>query len=360
MWTDKMGKLQSFPGLTWGSVVLIILESVGSRTKINRRTGRNLNRIRANLSRYFGKCEGVMKENKGVLRLEVGASTDIGRKRRKNEDSYAVYTLDGDEDMPTRAGGLFVVADGLGGHMAGDVASKLAVKILGDYFTDTDGPKPVAQRLVYLARKINRRINSSTSQLIQDKPPMATTLTAVHVRDGTARFINVGDSRAYLVRDGTIRQITVDHTWVREQVELGLMSEQDAQHDKRRNLITRTIGTQPEVDVDVFSESLEPDDKILLCTDGLTGCVSDEAIMAQIVAADSAQEAADGLVQLANERGGRDNITAIVIWIDRPWKEAAVAAVRRTLARSWPGLVRLAVLLALIGAAFLAGYLLSR
>jgi len=293
-------------------------------------------------------------------RIEVGVCTDIGRKRRKNEDSLAVYTLDGREELPTRNGGLFAVADGLGGHIGGDIASKLAVKMLADFFVDDPlAPQDVTERLVYLVKKANRRINTSTTQLIQDKPPMATTLAAVHIAGRTARFLNVGDSRAYLIRDGGIRQITVDHSWVREQVEQGLMSEQDALRDRRRNLITRTLGTQPEVDVDVFDESLKPNDHIVLCTDGLCGYVKDEAILAQVLGADSAQEAADGLIKIANERGGRDNITAIVIWIDRPWKDATGAIVRHALTRSWPVLLRLAALLAVIGAAFLAGYLLS-
>jgi len=299
-----------------------------------------------------------MEEHAHSTRIETGVSTHVGRKRSKNEDSFACYTLDGEEALPTRNGGLFAVADGLGGHIGGEIASKLAVKILGDFFNDPDAPLPIGKRLVYLAKKANRRINASTTQLIQDKPPMATTLTAVHVSNNKAVFVNVGDSRAYLIRDGAIRQVTTDHSWVREQVEQGLMSEEEAKHDKRRNLITRTLGTRPKVDVDVFEETLEPNDFIVLCTDGLSNYVKEEAILAQVTGADSVQEAADAFVTLANERGGRDNITAIVVRIDRPWKDAAAAAVRHTAARSWPTLLRLAALLAIIGAAFLAGYLL--
>jgi len=309
-----------------------------------------------------GRPVGVkvsMEEQAHVMRIEVGVSTHVGRKRAKNEDSFTCYTLDGREALPTRKGGLFAVADGLGGHMGGEIASKLAVKILGDFFNDPDAPLPVSQRLVYLAKKANRRINMGMTQLVQDKPPMATTLTAVHVSNNKATFINVGDSRAYLIRDGAIRQVTVDHSWVQEQVDQGLMSEEEAKSDKRRNLITRTLGTRPEVDVDVFEETLEPNDFIVLCSDGLSNCVREESIQTQVVNADSVQDAADRLVRLANERGGRDNITTIVVQIDRPWKDAAAAAVRHTMTRSWPTLLRLAVLLAIIGAAFLAGYLLK-
>jgi len=301
-----------------------------------------------------------MEEKRKTTRIEVGACSDVGRKRQKNEDSFAVYTLDGEEMYPTKNGGLFAVADGLGGHMGGEVASKLAVKLLADFFTDPEAPEPITDRLVYLVKKANYRIHNSTTRLLQDKPPMATTLTAVHIDGDTARFVNVGDSRAYLIRSGTIRQVSTDHSWVQEQVDLGLMSETDARLDKRRNLITRTLGTQPDVDVDVFEEKLEPDDYLVLCSDGLSNYVKNESILAQVVGAESTQEAADGLIKLANELGGKDNITAIVVRVGRPWKNAAAAAVRRTFARSWPVLLRLAALLAIIGAAFAAGYLLRR
>jgi len=301
-----------------------------------------------------------MEDKVQTTRVDVGVSTHVGRKRRKNEDSFACYTLDGQEALPTRNGGLFAVADGLGGHMGGEIASKLAVKILGDFFDDPDAPIPLSERLVYLAKKANRRINNSTTRLIQDKPPMATTLTGVHINKNKATFVNVGDSRAYIIRDGSIRQVTTDHSWVQEQVQQGLMSEEEAASHKRRNLVTRTLGTQPEVDVDVFEETLEPNDFIVLCTDGLSNYVKEESILAQVTSADSAQEAADGLVRLANERGGRDNITTIVVQADRPWKEAAAAAMRQTMGRSWPTLLRLVALLAIIGTAFLAGYLLSK
>jgi len=300
-----------------------------------------------------------MEQKAHTTRIEVGVSTHVGRKRDKNEDSFACYTLDGHEMLPTRNGGLFAVADGLGGHMGGEIASKLAVKILGDFFNDPEAPLPVDERLVYLAKKANCRINMSMTQSVQDKPPMATTLTAVHVSNNKATFVNVGDSRAYLIRDGAIHQVTIDHSWVQEQVQQGLMSEEEARRDKRRNLITRTLGTRPEVDVDVFKETLEPNDFIVLCSDGLSNYVKEGSIQTQVVDADSVQDAADGLVRLANERGGRDNITTIVVQIDRPWKDAAAAAVRHTVARSWPTLLRLAALLAVIGAAFLAGYLLK-
>lgn len=301
----------------------------------------------------------LMDENKNEARLDVGALSDIGRRRKKNEDSYVVYTLDGDEDMPVRDGGLFAVADGLGGHVGGDVASKLAVKILGDYFVEkTNAPKPAVQRLVYFVEKANRRIHSTGAGLIQDKPAMATTLTAVLIQNFRATIANVGDSRTYIIRDREIRQVTVDNSWVQEQIDLGFMSPEDARRDKRRNLVTRTLGTQKDVEVDVYEEALRPDDRMVLCSDGLCGYVRDETILAQVIAADNAQEAADNLIRVANEKGGRDNITAIVIWYNRPWKEAVGARLRKTVSESWPNLLRLVLLMGLIGAAFFAGYLL--
>ncbi len=301
-----------------------------------------------------------MDENKSAIRLDVGARSDIGRRRRKNEDSFVVYTLDGEEEFPVRDGGLFAVADGLGGHVGGDVASKLAVKIIGDYFSDTtNAPKPAVQRLVYMVEKANRRIHTTGARLIQDKPAMATTLTAVLIQSFKAIVVNVGDCRTYLIRDGQIRQITVDNSWVQEQVDLGFMSPEDARRDKRRNLVTRTLGTQKEVEVDVYEEPLLPNDRLVLCSDGLCGYVRDEAILAQVLGSDTAQEAADRLINIANEKGGRDNITAIVIWYNRPWKDAASARLRTTFRERWPNLVRFLILTALIGAAFFAGYLLS-
>jgi protein phosphatase len=226
--------------------------------------------------------------------------TDTGRKRRRNEDAYVV------------APPLFAVADGMGGAQAGEIASKLAAASLED--TDpgrVTGPERVAS----LIREANRRVHerSSTDPATSG---MGTTMTVALVeRDGVV-IGHVGDSRAYLVRDGSIQQLTEDHSLVNELLKSGRLSPAEADVHPQRSVITRAVGTDPDVDVDAFTVDARAGDVFLLCSDGLTDMVSDEAILDAVAGnRDDLDRAAKTLVSAANRGGGEDNITVVAFTI---------------------------------------------
>jgi PPM family protein phosphatase len=228
------------------------------------------------------------------MRIEVGAATDIGRVREVNEDSYLV-------EAP-----LFAIADGMGGHRGGDVASSLALETVEARFLDGDGS------LADQVREANRAVHDR-SQADRAVSGMGTTLTAVIVEDATARLAHVGDSRAYLLRAGDLRQITSDHTLVARMVKAGEISAEEAAVHPHRNVITRSLGTEPSVAVDEDSLPLLDDDRLLLCSDGLTSMVQEDQIQAILEAEPDPQRAADRLVRAANRAGGVDNITVLVL-----------------------------------------------
>ena len=228
------------------------------------------------------------------MRIEVGAATDIGRVREVNEDSYLV-------EAP-----LFAIADGMGGHRGGDVASSLALETVEARFLDGDGT------LADQVREANRAVHDR-SRADRAVSGMGTTLTAVIVEDATARLAHVGDSRAYLLRAGDLRQITSDHTLVARMVKAGEISAEEAAVHPHRNVITRSLGTEPSVAVDEDSLALLDDDRVLLCSDGLTSMVQEDQIQAILEAEPDPQRAADRLVRAANRAGGVDNITVLVL-----------------------------------------------
>jgi PPM family protein phosphatase len=226
------------------------------------------------------------------MRLSVGARTDVGRVREGNEDSYMA-------EEP-----LFAVADGMGGHQGGEVASKLALDTLRNA---TDGEA--------LARAVQDANRAVFEQAGRDPglAGMGTTLTAFLADGDTLRLAHVGDSRAYLLRDGDLQRITTDHTVVEGLVEKGELTPQEASIHPQRSILTRAIGVEGEVKVDQASIDLLPGDRLLLCSDGLTGMI-DEAETKRILEEHAdPQAAADALVEAANEAGGQDNITAVVI-----------------------------------------------
>lgn len=260
--------------------------------------------------------------------IDYAGRSDIGRKKDKNEDSFGIF----DEHTPGTTlllkGLLIAVADGLGGHTSGDIASKLAVSMVRDVLKDP--PPPDEDRgseredqyyldaLKKAVLRANKSIYQTNLDLIKGKRPMATTLCAVLIRAKMAYIVNVGDSRAYLFRKGRIIFKTEDHSWVDEQVKLGLMTQEDADKDKRRNLVTRSIGTHEELEIDTYVRTLEPDDIILVCTDGLTNMVPDAEIEILLNSPLLAKQKVDRLIDLANENGGKDNITSVIAWIDPP------------------------------------------
>jgi PPM family protein phosphatase len=243
--------------------------------------------------------------------LDIGTATDIGRVREGNEDALlAVLVADG-----ARAGQVLVaVADGMGGHKAGEVASALAIESLRRTLRAADPATSAEDLLTRGALLGNRTIGDAASADV-DKEGMGTTLVcALLDADGVAVVANVGDSRAYVVASGTASLVTVDHTWVNQQVQSGLMSEPDARVSPFRNLLTRTLGNAPQVEVDVFPPlRLEAGDALVLVSDGVTGYLDEADFAAVLRAAPGAQAAAERLVAEAVHRGGADNATAVVV-----------------------------------------------
>jgi serine/threonine protein phosphatase PrpC len=243
------------------------------------------------------------------LRLVVAQRTDVGRKRQHNEDNVA-YIIPKDEQLLARKGALFIVADGMGGHAAGEVASEIAVSTVCNlYYQNTDPDVPA--NLVSAIRYANLAIYQSAREN-QQQSGMGTTCVTAVLRGETAFVANVGDSRAYLVRRGMVKQVTQDHSWVMEQIQMGNLSEEEARTHEMRNVITRSLGPFPDVDVDIFAEQLEEGDALVLCSDGLSGMMTDIDIL-RIVESFSPQESVIQLLEYANAQGGADNITAIVI-----------------------------------------------
>lgn len=241
--------------------------------------------------------------------VKMGARTDLGRVRENNEDKFDFFEPD-DPDILANKGSFYAVADGMGGHAAGQIASELALKTaIRTYYADRS--PDVVGSLQRAIREANGLIYDA-AQMIADRAGMGTTITAVVIRADELYFAQVGDSRGYLIRGGKIRQVTEDHSWVAEQVRRGALTEDEAHYSPFRNVITRSLGNMPTVDADVFTETIQPDDIVVLCSDGLSGNLSTEDIRS-LVANKSPSQAAFDLVDTANERGGTDNITTIVL-----------------------------------------------
>ena len=247
-----------------------------------------------------------------TFELVAAKLTDVGQVRPHNED-YVDYYVPADPRQLAQKGSIFLVADGMGGHQAGEVASQGAVEIaIAQYYGDTSHDVPTS--LVRAFRSANQELHTQ-AQSDPAKGGMGTTLVAAVILGQKVYVANVGDSRAYLISDKGIIQITEDHSWVGEQLRAGLLTREQAQRHPQRNLVTRALGSKPSVEVDLFEGEIDPGDSILLCTDGLTGRVEDTEIAAAVQQY-SPQEASRQLVALANERGGNDNITALVVTAD--------------------------------------------
>jgi protein phosphatase len=227
------------------------------------------------------------------------ARSDTGRKRRRNEDSYVC-------EPP-----LFAVADGMGGAQAGEVASRLAAGTLRE--ASTDGTPE--ERVVALIQEANRRVFREAGE-DATRRGMGTTVTVALALDDRIVIGHVGDSRAYRIRSGELEQLTEDHSLVAELVRSGKLSPEEAENHPQRSVITRALGTDPDVDVDVFATDTESGDVYMLCSDGLTGMVDDETIL-QLVERNRADldAAAQALVGAANRGGGEDNITVVLFEI---------------------------------------------
>jgi PPM family protein phosphatase len=229
--------------------------------------------------------------------VESAGVTDAGRKRRRNEDSFV------------REPPLFAVADGMGGAQAGEVASRLAAAAFRD-FHEADELEP-EERVRTIIQEANRRIYER-ARSDAEASGMGTTITAALVLDGRVAVGHVGDSRAYRIRDGRIEQLTDDHSLVADLVRSGRLAPEEADTHPQRSVITRALGTDPEVDVDTFTVDAQPGDLFLLCSDGLTTMVDDEELLSIIGRSASLEEAAKALVKAANRAGGEDNVTVVV------------------------------------------------
>jgi serine/threonine protein phosphatase PrpC len=245
--------------------------------------------------------------------VEVGSLSDPGRVRELNEDYLGTpETMEIPLDLVEQKSRLYAVADGMGGHAAGEVASGQAISILfKEYYASSS--TGIIERMKEAIEAANIEVHAQASS-DRAKAGMGTTLVAAVLQDDDLYVANVGDSRAYLVRGQSIEQITRDHSWVNEQVQAGLITEQEARGHLYRNIITRSLGTKPDVHIDFFQRKVQPGNVLVLCCDGLSNEVEGDEI-ARIVSASNAQESAQALIDWANERGGPDNITAIVVKI---------------------------------------------
>jgi serine/threonine protein phosphatase PrpC len=239
-----------------------------------------------------------------MLRVaDHAARTDTGRARSANEDSYWVHSP------------LFVLADGMGGAQAGEVASQTAVSVFSDEGGLPDGPGTYEERLAGLVAQANGRVYSQ-AQSDDQFAGMGTTLTVAFVGEDDLAIAHVGDSRFYVLRDGELTQLTDDHSLVGELVRRGQISAEEAEDHPQRSIITRALGIEGEVVVDHFSWPVRDGDLFLLCSDGLTGMVSDAGMAEILAGAPSLAVAAQQLVAAANEAGGRDNITVILFRVE--------------------------------------------
>jgi protein phosphatase len=246
------------------------------------------------------------------------ARTDLGRKRTLNEDSYVV--------APEH--GLFVVADGMGGHAAGEVASAMAVQTMGQFFEATNTgeeitwPFEIDENLPIQANKLKTAIRLANRQIHRSAieqhrlEGMGTTIVGVAVVPDQSLLCigHVGDSRAYLIREGELWGLTTDHSWVNVQVMLGQITEEEARYHPMKNIITRALGTKEDVEVDISVRELYPGDYILLCSDGLSGMVDEKDILQSVLARkEDLEKTTEDLIRRANAHGGDDNITVVLL-----------------------------------------------
>jgi len=228
------------------------------------------------------------------MNVSVGAATDIGQVRERNEDSYLIVEP------------LYAVADGMGGHRGGEVASSLALETVQGMFERREGS--LAEQVAEANRAVFDR-----SQNDRKVSGMGTTLTAAQVDGNRVHLVHVGDSRAYLLRGGELTQITEDHTLVHRMVMEGEISEEEAETHPHRSILTRALGVDQNIQVDEGDLEVAPGDRLLLCTDGLTGMVPEGQIREILLESRDPQEAVDKLVKVANRAGGIDNITALIL-----------------------------------------------
>ena len=254
-----------------------------------------------------------------ALAVEVAGKSDVGCVRANNEDNFG---------FDTRYG-IFVVCDGMGGQAAGEVASKMGVDVVLEYFrreaaraeneiANGQPGRSGAKRLAGAIELANRTIFAASQENGRDG--MGSTIVAALLRGSSLAIAHVGDSRIYLVRQGTIQQLTEDHSWVMEQVRHGYLTREQAEKSEMQNIILRALGSQEAVEADVEDLVALPGDMLLLASDGLTRHVKDEEILAIVKDSGGPEQGCNALVETARQRGGDDNITCLLVkMVDQPW-----------------------------------------
>jgi len=252
------------------------------------------------------------------MRLNIHGGTETGRVRDHNEDMILIL---GGEKSPPGVDALLVVADGMGGHAAGEVASKLTVEHIEQHFTSGAFASTTADEFEEALRTLLQNVNQvvHTAGQDTDKRGMGTTCTLVAIKDDSLYYAHVGDSRAYLLRGRKLEQVTDDHSWVEDMVRDGSLSKEEARTHPNRNMITRAIGLDSSVVVDTGGCALRARDLIMLCSDGLNSMISDEAIH-NVLEESSHKTVCANLIAAANEAGGHDNTTVAVAYLGGKWK----------------------------------------
>ena len=249
-----------------------------------------------------------------MIGIQASGLTDVGRKRKHNEDAYALDLNDG----------LFIVADGMGGHAAGEVAAKITVETIGEFIAATRQKEEAtwpfkynhalhfnSNRLAIAIEKANERVMAAVAAQPWLKG-MGTTVVAGLLNEQILSLAHVGDSRAYLLREKRLSRLTDDHSWVHEQVAAGILTEEEAKSHPLKNVVTRALGGGPSVSPDLQELAFSASDRFLFCSDGLTTMLSDEEIEEAAASEEDPEALCQTLIDLANEKGGVDNITVVV------------------------------------------------
>lgn len=233
------------------------------------------------------------------MKIQAFGATDVGMKRKNNQDTFLI-----NETL-----GLYLVADGMGGHLGGEVASKLAADTTQQYCREHKQLNP--------RERLEKAINAASEKIYaegqnnEELKSMGTTVVAFLAQDNVAYIAQVGDSRVYLCSQGSFWQVTEDHTVVQEEIRAGLISPEDIENHELQHVITRSVGYQKDVSVDIYRRKLQPNDTFLLCSDGLSGLVKNKEILEHLEG-NSIETSVRSLIGLANSRGGTDNITVVV------------------------------------------------
>jgi serine/threonine protein phosphatase PrpC len=276
-----------------------------------------------------------------TMEIEVGNRTDVGRKRTHNEDYFGHFKTSGEI--------LAIVADGMGGHASGEIASRMAVEIINEIYSKERADKDGLEALKSAFQVANFTILQKSLEQ-EGLNGMGTTATALVLEDDQALVGHMGDSRAYLFRDATVSQLTKDHSLVERMVDQGLLNREEANRHPQRNVIYKTLGVNMDGEVDLLGPiPIRINDIFLLCSDGLTNLVTDQELL-EIVTKESPQTACETLIQLANQRGGHDNITVQILKVGKRRKVSIPLLDRK---RFWLVLGFILLILLLLNGLFL-------